>query len=60
MDKKLVGLHYKMLLNYKGRDWTKSWIKNSKALIDSGDEHAVEIWEEYNRESAYNFLLILN
>lgn len=58
MDKKLVGPPLQDVVELQGRDWTKTWIKNSKALIDSGDEHAVEIWEEYNRAAmpAYNFL----
>ena len=58
MDKKLVGPPLQDVVELQGKDWTKSWIKNSKALIDSGDEHAVEIWEEYNRAAmpAYNFL----
>tara|TARA_Y100000592_G_scaffold99203_1_gene174407 strand:- start:150 stop:833 length:684 start_codon:yes stop_codon:yes gene_type:complete len=58
MDRKLVGPPLQDVVELQGRDWTKTWIKNSKALIDSGDEHAVEIWEEYNRAAmpAYNFL----
>ena len=58
MDKKLVGPPLQDVVELQGKDWTKTWIKNSKALIDSGDEHAVEIWEEYNRAAmpAYNFL----
>ena len=58
MDKKLVGPPLQDVVELQGRDWTKTWIKNSKALIDSGDVHAVEIWEEYNRAAmpAYNFL----
>lgn len=28
-------------------DWLQSWIKNSQALIASGDEQAVALWEEY-------------
>ena len=58
MDKKLVGPPLQDVVELQGRDWTKEWIYNSKALIDSGDAHAVEIWEEYNRAAmpAYNFL----
>jgi len=58
MDKKLVGPPLQDVVELQGKDWTKTWIKNSKALIDSGDEHAVEIWEEYNKAAmpAYNFL----
>ena len=58
MDRKLVGPPLQDVVELQGRDWTKEWIYNSKALIDSGDEHAVEIWEEYNKAAmpAYNFL----
>ena len=28
-------------------EWLNSWIKNSQALIASGDEQAVALWEEY-------------
>ena len=58
MDRKLVGPPLQDVIEAQGKDWTKEWIYNSKALIDSGDEHAVEIWEEYNRAAmpSYQFL----
>ena len=58
MDRKLVGPPLQDVVELQGAEWTKKWIYNSKALIDAGDEHAVEIWEEYNRAAmpAYNFL----
>ena len=58
MDKKLVGPPLQDVVELQGKDWTKEWIKNSKALIDAGDPHAVERWEEYNKAAmpAYNFL----
>ena len=58
MDKRLVGPPLQDVVELQGKDWTKEWIKNSKALIDAGDPHAVEIWEEYNKAAmpAYNFL----
>jgi len=30
-------------------DWLIPWIKNSQAMIASGDEQAVALWEEYNQ-----------
>jgi cytochrome c2 len=30
-------------------EWLNSWIKNSQAMIASGDETAVQLWEEYNK-----------
>lgn len=58
MEKKRVGPALQNTVAEQGRDWTKKWIYNSQALIESGDEHAVEIWEEYNRAAmpAYNYL----
>src|SRR5690606_26991646 len=29
------------------KEWLHKWIKNSQALIKSGDAEAVKIWEEY-------------
>jgi len=31
------------------RDWLYSWIKNSQALIKSGDADAVAVYEQYNK-----------
>ena len=58
MEKRRVGPALQNTVAEQGRDWTKKWIYNSQALIESGDEHAVEIWEEYNRAAmpAYNYL----
>lgn len=58
MDKKLVGPPLQDVIELQGKDWTKKWIYNSKALIDAGDPHAVEIWEEYNKAAmpGYQFL----
>jgi len=58
MDRKLVGPPLQDVIELQGIDWTKKWIYNSKALIDAGDPHAVEIWEEYNKAAmpSYQFL----
>lgn len=58
MDKKLVGPPLQDVIELQGAEWTKKWIYNSKALIDAGDPHAVEIWEEYNKAAmpGYQFL----
>ena len=31
------------------RDWLYRWIRNSMAMVRSGDEHAVRIYNEYNQ-----------
>ncbi|MEO9873007.1 cytochrome c3 family protein [Ekhidna sp.] len=38
-------------------EWITSWIKNSQAMIASGDEQAVALWEEYDKTvmAAYPF-----
>lgn len=58
MEKKMVGPALQNVVQEQGRDWTKEWIYNSQALIESGDEHANEVWKEYNMIAmpAYNWL----
>lgn len=58
MEKKMVGPALQDVVKNQGRDWTKEWIYNSNALIQSGDEHAVEVWNEYNKIAmpAYNWM----
>ena len=49
-DKKLIGpgLDDHILEEYSS-EWLYSWIKNSSELIASGDEQAIEVFEEYNK-----------
>ena len=49
LDKKLVGPPLKNISEKRDNKWLKSWIKNSAALIKSGDKDAVAIFEEYNK-----------
>ena len=58
MEKKRVGPPLQGTVAAQGREWTKEWIKNSQALIKSGDAHAVEIWNEYNQAAmpSYSYL----
>lgn len=58
MEKKMVGPALQNVVQEQGRDWTKEWIYNSQALIESGDKHANEVWKEYNMIAmpAYNWL----
>ena len=54
LDRKMTGpaLRYveKRLAEDEGldREWLYSWIRNSSAMIKSGDAYAVKIYEEYN------------
>lgn len=58
MERKMTGPALKNIVNDQGRDWTKQWVYNSGALIESGDVHANEVWKEYNQMAmpAYNWL----
>ncbi|WP_378181724.1 c-type cytochrome [Aquimarina sp. SS2-1] len=42
------------------REWLYSWIKNSAALIASGDAQAIAIWEEYNKTPMNAFPQLTN
>ena len=49
LNKKLVGPALRGVSAKYEKDWLYSWIKNSAALIKSGDEQAIAIYEEYNK-----------
>ena len=57
LDRKMTGpaLRYveKRLDEDEGldREWLYSWIRNSSAMIKSGDTYAVKIYEEYNKSA---------
>ncbi|MBT8244972.1 MAG: c-type cytochrome [Winogradskyella sp.] len=40
------------------REWLNSWIRNSAALIKSGDAYANKIWNEYNQTAMNAFPLL--
>lgn len=46
---KVVGPGLKDVEKRKDRAWLTKWIKNSGAVIKSGDAYAVKIYEEYNK-----------
>ena len=58
MDKKLVGPALNDIVARQGEEWTKAWIYNNNQLRESGDEYAIQIYEDYNKMAmpAYNFL----
>lgn len=49
MEQKLVGPSLQNTISEQGRDWTKKWINNSQSLIQSGDKHANDIYNEYDK-----------
>lgn len=58
MDAKLLGPPLQNTVEDQGRDWTQKWIYNSQLLIQEGDTHANEIYNEYNQMAmpAYSWL----
>ena len=49
LDKKLVGPALKGVSEKRDAKWLKAWIKDSSALIKSGDADAKAIFEEFNK-----------
>ena len=49
LNKNLVGPKLAGVTDKYEKEWLYTWIKNSSAMIKSGDERAVAIWEEYNK-----------
>ncbi|MDX2362314.1 MAG: respiratory nitrate reductase subunit gamma [Crocinitomicaceae bacterium] len=47
-DKRMVGPGLGGLNDRREEEWSIKWIQNSQELIDSGDEDAIAIFEEYN------------
>jgi mono/diheme cytochrome c family protein len=60
VDKQLVGPALKGVKEkYAGdMEWLYKWIKNSPGLIQSGDEKAVALWEQYNKQAMQAFPLL--
>lgn len=49
LDEKLVGPALKDIEKRRDRAWLAKWIRNSSAVIASGDEYAVKLFNEYNK-----------
>ena len=60
LNKKLVGPALKGVSAKYDKEWLYSWIKNSAALIKSGDDQAVAIYEEYNKVAMNAFPQLSN
>ncbi|HYG37449.1 MAG TPA: cytochrome c oxidase subunit II [Cytophagales bacterium] len=48
-DQRLVGPGLKNVDQKRSHDWLIKFIRNSQALIESGDKQAVEIYKEFNK-----------
>ncbi|CAM3793874.1 cytochrome c3 family protein [Sphingobacterium prati] len=55
IDRKVVGPALKGIPETKDEAWLIKWIRNSQALIASGDAEAVKIFEEYNKSVMTSF-----
>lgn len=57
IHEKVIGPALKDVHERREKEWLISWIRNSQKLIQSGDETAVSLWEEFNKTAmpAYPF-----
>ncbi|WP_340075529.1 c-type cytochrome [Leptobacterium sp. I13] len=60
LDRKMTGPALAGVGEKYDREWLYAWIKNSAALIKSGDADAVAIWEEYNKTAMNAFPQLSN
>ena len=55
LNKNLIGPALAGVSEKYEREWLYTWIKNSSAMIKSGDDRAVAIWEEWNKAAMNAF-----
>ncbi len=48
LDKKLIGPALKGISEKRTNEWLQSWIKDNNALRASGDQDAIDLFNEYN------------
>ena len=60
LNKKAVDPALRGVSSKYEKEWLYKWIKNSSAMIKSGDERAVAIWEEYNKSAMNAFPQLSN
>ena len=48
LDKKLIGPPLKGISEKRSNEWLQAWIKDNNALRASGDQDAIDIFNEYN------------
>ena len=56
-DNKVIGPGLKNLHTRRTEAWLLPWIKNSQAVIKSGDAYAVKLYNEYNQTAMPSFSL---
>ena len=60
LNKNLIGPALAGVSEKYEKEWLYTWIKNSSAMIKSGDERAIAIWEEYNKAAMNAFPQLSN
>ncbi len=55
VDQQLVGPALAGVYDRRDMDWIKSFVKNSQAVIASGDDYAVSLYEDYNQTAMPSF-----
>jgi mono/diheme cytochrome c family protein/heme/copper-type cytochrome/quinol oxidase subunit 2 len=58
LDQKYIGPALRGATDRNNAKWVKTWIKNSQAVVASGDAYAVALYKEYNNSimPSYTFL----
>ncbi len=60
LNKRAVGPALRGVSEKYDREWLYSWIKNSTAMVKSGDPQAVAVYEEYNGSVMTSFPQLSN
>lgn len=60
LDRKMTGPALAGVAERLDREWLYKWIKNSPAVIKSGDPYAVKIYNEYNQAAMTPFPTLSN
>ncbi len=60
LNKRAVGPALRGVSSKYDKEWLYSWIKNSTAMVKSGDAQAVAIYEEYNGSVMTSFPQLTN
>jgi len=55
VDQKAVGPALAGVYDRRSLEWIYAWVKNSQALIASGDQQAIDVYNEYNQLAMQSF-----
>jgi mono/diheme cytochrome c family protein len=57
VKEKVIGPALKGISQRRSEEWLIKWIRNSQAVIKSGDEYAVKLYNDYNKLAMTSFNL---